>query len=214
MATLFFISPLCFYQDIIWQILCGVDFLHSHRIVHRDLKPQNLLVTRDGNVKLTDFGLARIYEFYTLLTSVVVTLWYRSPEVLMGLPYATPVDIWSCGCIFAELFLRKPLFPGNYEMDQLQKVFDVVGTPSEEDWPEKAAVTRTNFKASPARRWRDIVPEMDEHAQDLIRVSTPGSWNHWTCESQGRFATLQLSLSLSPSPPLPDIRAEDAVLQP
>ena len=76
---------------IIWQILSGVDFLHSHRIVHRDLKPQNLLVTQEDVVKLTDFGLARIYEFYTLLTSVVVTLWYRSPEVLMGLSYATPV---------------------------------------------------------------------------------------------------------------------------
>ena len=156
-------------QDIIWQILCGVDFLHSHRIVHRDLKPQNLLVTLDGNVKLTDFGLARIYEFYTLLTSVVVTLWYRSPEVLMGLPYATPVDMWSCGCIFAELYLRKSLFPGQYEMDQLQKVFDVIGTPTEEDWPERAAVKRCNFKASPSKSWREVVPEMDEKAQDLVR---------------------------------------------
>eukprot|EP00095_Tigriopus_kingsejongensis_P009173 maker-scaffold145_size311916-snap-gene-1.9 protein:Tk09173 transcript:maker-scaffold145_size311916-snap-gene-1.9-mRNA-1 annotation:"cell division protein kinase 4" len=156
-------------KDIIWQILCGVDFLHSHRIVHRDLKPQNLLVTRAGNVKLTDFGLARIYEFYTLLTSVVVTLWYRSPEVLMGLPYATPVDMWSCGCIFAELFLRKPLFPGQYEMDQLQKIFDKIGTPSEEDWPENAAVARSNFKVTNAQAWKDMVPEMDEQAQDLVR---------------------------------------------
>jgi len=156
------------FQDIIWQILCGVDFLHSHRIVHRDLKPQNLLVTREGNVKLTDFGLARIYEFYTLLTSVVVTLWYRSPEVLMGLPYATPVDVWSCGCIFAELFLRKPLFPGQYEMDQLQKILDLIGTPMEEDWPERAAVSRSNFRESPKKNWTDVVPEMDMQAQDLV----------------------------------------------
>ena len=120
-------------------------------------------------MKLTDFGLARIYEFYTLLTSVVVTLWYRSPEVLMGLPYATPVDMWSCGCIFAELYLRKSLFPGQYEMDQLQKVFDVIGTPTEEDWPERAAVKRCNFKASPSKSWREVVPEMDEKAQDLVR---------------------------------------------
>ena len=149
-----------------------MDFLHSHRIVHRDLKPQNLLVTKEDVVKLTDFGLARIYEFYTLLTSVVVTLWYRSPEVLMGLSYATPVDIWSCGCIFAELFLRKPLFPGQYEMDQLSRIFDVIGTPAEEEWPENAALTRNNFKACPAKPWNELVPEMDAQAQDLIQVSS------------------------------------------
>ena len=71
-------------QDMMFQVLRGVDFLHSHRIIHRDLKPQNLLVTRNGRIKITDFGLARIYDFYSLLTSVVVTLWYRSPEVLLG----------------------------------------------------------------------------------------------------------------------------------
>jgi len=156
-------------KSIIWQILSGVDFLHSHRIVHRDLKPQNLLVTKDNVVKLTDFGLARIYEFYTLLTSVVVTLWYRSPEVLMGLSYATPVDMWSCGCIFAELFLRKALFPGQYEMDQLSTIFDVIGTPSEAEWPEKAGITRSNFKESPPKNWKEIVPEMDPQAQDLVQ---------------------------------------------
>ena len=69
---------------MMFQVLRGVDFLHSHRIIHRDLKPQNLLITRDGRIKITDFGLARIYDFYSLLTSVVVTLWYRSPEVLLG----------------------------------------------------------------------------------------------------------------------------------
>ncbi len=88
----------------------------------------------------------------------------------MGLPYATPVDMWSCGCIFAELFLRKALFPGQYEMDQLQKIFDVVGTPAEADWPERAAVARSNFRVCAAKEWRDIVPEMDEQAQDLVKV--------------------------------------------
>ena len=88
----------------------------------------------------------------------------------MGLSYATPVDIWSCGCIFAELFLRKPLFPGQYEMDQLTKIFDIVGTPSERDWPERAAVTRSNFRDSTPRSWTDIVPEMDPQAKDLIQV--------------------------------------------
>merc|ERR1711963_121219 len=156
-------------KDIIWQILSGVDFLHSHRIVHRDLKPQNLLVTKEDVVKLTDFGLARIYEFYTLLTSVVVTLWYRSPEVLMGLSYATPVDIWSCGCIFAELFLRKPLFPGQNERDQLSKIFEVIGTPTDTEWPEKAALTRANFPVYPTKSWSDLVPEMDPQAQDLVQ---------------------------------------------
>ena len=90
----------------------------------------------------------------------------------MGLSYATPVDIWSCGCIFAELFLRKPLFPGQYEMDQLTKIFDTIGTPSEEDWPERAAVTRNNFRASPAKDWGQVVPEMDANAKDLISVSS------------------------------------------
>ena len=95
----------------------------------------------------------------------------------MGLPYATPVDIWSCGCIFAELFLSKAIFPGKFEMDQLQKIFDVIGTPSEEDWPEKAAVQRSNFKESPAQEWSQLVPEMDGQAQDLVKVS----WSQSRC---------------------------------
>merc|ERR1719319_1622118 len=127
-------------KDLMWQILSGVDFLHSHRIVHRDLKPQNILVSNDGTVKLADFGLARIYDFSSLLTTVVVTLWYRSPEILLGTTYATPVNIWSCGCIFAELYMRRPLFPGEYEVDQLAKIFNILGTPSESEWPSSSSV--------------------------------------------------------------------------
>jgi serine/threonine protein kinase len=97
----------------------------------------------------------------------------------MGLSYATPVDIWSCGCIFAELFLRKPLFPGQYEMDQLTKIFDVIGLPSEQDWPERAAVTRNNFRAGPPKDWSQVVPEMDANARDLISVRTATPSTYW-----------------------------------
>lgn len=89
----------------------------------------------------------------------------------MGLSYATPVDIWSCGCIFAELYLRKALFPGQYEMDQLSRIFDTIGLPNEQEWPERAAVTRNNFRSCPPRDWSDLVPEMDPSAKDLIQVS-------------------------------------------
>merc|ERR1712158_273000 len=99
----------------------------------------------DGTLKLADFGLARIYDFNTLLTSTVVTLWYRAPEVLLGTTYATPVDIWSAGCILAELYTRKPLFPGQYEVDQLGKIFEVIGTPVEAEWPEESSVLRSKM---------------------------------------------------------------------
>jgi len=156
-------------KDIMWQILSGVDFLHSHRIVHRDLKPQNILVSRDGQVKLADFGLARIYDFSSLLTTVVVTLWYRSPEILLGTTYATPVDIWSCGCILAELYLRKPLFPGQYEIDQLGKIFGILGTPTEAEWPKDSSVLREAFSPRNCRGLESLFPDIEPQALDLLK---------------------------------------------
>merc|ERR1719195_2370095 len=156
-------------KDLMWQILCGVDFLHSHRIVHRDIKPQNILLANSGSLKLADFGLARIYDFNTLLTSTVVTLWYRAPEVLLGTTYATPVDIWSCGCIFAELISRKPLFPGLNESDQLATILSVLGTPAAEDWPSDTDVLRENFAHHRARDLQDLLPEIEPEARDLLQ---------------------------------------------
>jgi len=155
-------------KDLMWQILCGVDFLHSHRIVHRDIKPQNILLANSGSLKLADFGLARIYDFNALLTSTVVTLWYRAPEVLLGTTYATPVDIWSCGCIFAELMSRKPLFPGLNESDQLSRIMGLLGTPAEEDWPQDTDVLRANFTNYRARDIAEILPEIEPDARDLL----------------------------------------------
>jgi serine/threonine protein kinase len=90
----------------------------------------------------------------------------------MGLSYATPVDIWACGCIFAELYTRRPLFEGKYEKDQLARIFAVQGTPGDDEWPENAAVLKSNFANMPKRPLTDVVPELDPQAEDLLQVYT------------------------------------------
>ncbi|CAN4128401.1 unnamed protein product [Withania somnifera] len=122
----------------LYQILRGIAYCHSHRVLHRDLKPQNLLIDRRTNaLKLADFGLARAFGIpVRTFTHEVVTLWYRAPEILLGSRhYSTPVDVWSVGCIFAEMVNQRPLFPGDSEIDELFKIFSVMGTPNEDTWP-------------------------------------------------------------------------------
>ncbi|NP_001341934.1 cyclin-dependent kinase 4 isoform 2 [Mus musculus] len=155
-------------KDLMRQFLSGLDFLHANCIVHRDLKPENILVTSNGTVKLADFGLARIYSYQMALTPVVVTLWYRAPEVLLQSTYATPVDMWSVGCIFAEMFRRKPLFCGNSEADQLGKIFDLIGLPPEDDWPREVSLPRGAFAPRGPRPVQSVVPEMEESGAQLL----------------------------------------------
>ncbi|CAG0885894.1 unnamed protein product [Darwinula stevensoni] len=120
-----------------YQITDGILFCHKRRILHRDLKPQNLLVDRLGNIKIADFGLARAIGLpVRVYTHEVVTLWYRAPEVLLGCKqYACPVDVWAIGCIFAEMWTKKPLFHGDSEIDQLFRIFRTLATPTEDIWP-------------------------------------------------------------------------------
>ncbi|KAI7872741.1 kinase-like domain-containing protein [Spinellus fusiger] len=118
------------------QLLSGLCYCHSHRILHRDLKPQNILIDRTGKLTIADFGLSRPFGIpMRSYTQQVITLWYRAPEILMECQhYSTAVDMWSVGCIMIEMFIMAPLFTGDSQIDQLFRIFQVLGTPNEELW--------------------------------------------------------------------------------
>ncbi|XP_051122431.1 cyclin-dependent kinase G-2 isoform X2 [Andrographis paniculata] len=131
------------------QLLGGIKYLHDNWVLHRDLKTSNLLLNNCGELKICDFGLARQYGSpLKPYTHMVVTLWYRAPELLLGAKqYSTAIDMWSLGCIMAELLSKEPLFNGKTEVDQLDKIFKILGTPSETIWPglSKLPGAKVNF---------------------------------------------------------------------
>eukprot|EP00904_Undaria_pinnatifida_P002416 jgi/Undpi1/12175/HiC_scaffold_5.g01851.m1 len=124
-------------KSYLFQMMRALEFCHGRGIMHRDLKPQNLLVSRDGTLKIADFGLARAFcPPVRPLTHEVVTIWYRAPEILLGSKtYAPPLDLWSVGTILAEMVTKTPMFPGDSEIDEIYKIFRVLGTPTDSSWP-------------------------------------------------------------------------------
>ena len=163
-------------KSFLYQILKGVDYIHKKKVLHRDLKPQNILINKENIVKIGDFGLARGYGIPVKnYTHEVVTLWYRPPDVLLGNKnYGTTVDMWSIGCIFAEMVSGKALFTGNSEEDQLKKIFEIKGTPTDEhapglkDLPEWGVGNNTNFEIFPEKDFKQLFPNLDAEGIDLM----------------------------------------------
>lgn len=149
------------------MILKGLAACHKTWTLHRDLKPSNILVGADGQLKLADFGLARLHGSpKARMTYQVITRWYRPPELLYAAKkYGPGVDIWSVGCIFAELMLRMPYLPGDSDTDQLAKIFQARGTPKEGEWPSRTTL--------PAYIEFSPTPEPDHRM--LFTASTPAS---------------------------------------
>jgi serine/threonine protein kinase len=157
------------------QLLSGLSFCHCMGVMHRDLKPQNLLVCRDGTLKIADFGLSRAFTPPTRpLTVEVITRWYRSPDLLLGSnTYSPAVDMWSVGCIIAEMSNRRSLFPGDSEIDQIHRIFRVMGTPNEGVWKNCTNLPywRNNFPLWSPERWSDLTPLLPEDGRNMLEVS-------------------------------------------
>ncbi|KAJ6360562.1 hypothetical protein OIU77_004557 [Salix suchowensis] len=150
----------CYVQ----QLLQGLEHCHRRGVLHRDIKGSNLLINNDGVLKIADFGLATFYhpDQSQPLTSRVVTLWYRAPELLLGATkYGPAIDLWSAGCIIAELFAGKPIMPGRTEVEQMHKIFKLCGSPSEIYWQKTKFPHATSFK--PQQSYIRCITETFKH---------------------------------------------------
>ncbi|KAI0386144.1 kinase-like protein [Hypomontagnella monticulosa] len=155
-------------KTLLLQLASGVAYLHDHWILHRDLKTSNLLLNNRGQLKIADFGMARYVGDPPppKLTQLVVTLWYRAPELLLGTKtYNGAIDMWSVGCIFGELLTREPLLQGKTEVDELSKIFELCGIPTDESWP--------GFRRLPNARHLRLPKSSGANTGPVIRARFP-----------------------------------------
>ncbi|XP_032443609.1 mitogen-activated protein kinase 1-like [Xiphophorus hellerii] len=161
----------------LYQILRGLKYIHSANVLHRDLKPSNLLINTTCDLKICDFGLARIadpvHDHTGFLTEYVATRWYRAPEIMLNSKgYSKSIDMWSVGCILAEMLSNKPIFPGKHYLDQLNHILGVLGSPSQEDLNCIINLKARNYLQSlpPKTRipWDRLFPKADPKALDLL----------------------------------------------
>lgn len=165
---------ICYF---LYQILRGLKYIHSANVLHRDLKPSNLLLNTTCDLKICDFGLARVadpeHDHTGFLTEYVATRWYRAPEIMLNSKgYTKSIDIWSVGCILAEMLSNRPIFPGKHYLDQLNHILGVLGSPSQEDLEciinEKARSYLQSLPYKPKVPWSRLFPNADQNALDLL----------------------------------------------
>nr|AWK29925.1 extracellular regulated protein kinase [Pinctada fucata]AWT58112.1 extracellular regulated protein kinase [Pinctada fucata] len=161
----------------LYQILRGLKYIHSANVLHRDLKPSNLLLNTTCDLKICDFGLARVadpnHDHTGFLTEYVATRWYRAPEIMLNSKgYTKSIDVWSVGCILAEMLANRPLFPGKHYLDQLNHILGILGSPCQEDLDcilnEKARGYIQSLPYKPKVPWARLFVKADPKALDLL----------------------------------------------
>jgi len=211
---------------VVFQILCGLKYMHSANIIHRDLKPGNILVNSDCSAKICDFGLARGFEEEDedqCFTEYVVTRWYRAPEVVVSARrYDKSVDVWALGCIMAEMYLKRPIFQGEDYIDQLRVIFKLIGTPDEDDMVSVMSEDAVNFihrlKKREKKNFADVFERASPDAIDLLekflifdpakRITVDEALNHPFLEKYFSQEVVDASIH---SQPQMDMSFEDIV---
>ncbi|XP_015866951.2 probable serine/threonine-protein kinase At1g54610 [Ziziphus jujuba] len=204
------------------QLLSGLEHCHSHGVLHRDIKGSNLLIDNDGVLKIADFGLATFFdpEQKQPMTSRVVTLWYRPPELLLGATfYGVGVDLWSAGCILAELLAGKPIMPGRTEVEQLHKIFKLCGSPSEEYWKKYKLPNATLFKPQQpykrciAETFKDFPPSSLPLIESLLSIDPDARGTATTALNSEFFSTEPCACEPSSLPKYPPSKEMDVKLR-
>ncbi|XP_049912832.1 serine/threonine-protein kinase MAK isoform X8 [Epinephelus moara] len=202
-------------RNISFQILQGLSFIHKHGFFHRDMKPENLLCMGPELVKIADFGLAREIRSKPPYTDYVSTRWYRAPEVLLrSSTYSSPIDLWAVGCIMAELYTLRPLFPGNSEVDEIFKICQVLGTVKKSDWSEGhqlASAMNFRFPQCVPTHLKTLIPNASNEAIALMRDLL--QWDpkkRPTAVQALRYPYFQVGQILGPRPQSQDVKKVQA----